>query len=692
MNKTQAEKEIKKLRKEIADHNRRYYVEAKPVISDYDYDTLLRNLIDLEKEFPQFLTPDSPSQRVGGEPLTSFKQVQHQVPMLSLDNTYSPDELREFDERVKKTLGISDSGSGDLFEQASKEIEYFVEEKIDGVSIALTYEDGNLILGATRGDGKTGDDITENIKTIYAIPLKIPVPGSKYKGKVPKRLEVRGEAFISRKQFQKINDEKQERGEEPFANPRNACAGSLKLLDPRQVARRKLDAFIHGLALIDGGPAIKTQSDAAEFFKAIGFHVIPHTTLCSGITKVMEFIDAHEARKSSLDYDIDGMVVKVNALDSQKVLGKTTKAPRWMIAYKYKAEQAETLLEDIVIQVGRTGVLTPVAHLKPVALCGTTVSRASLHNQDEIKRLDVRIGDAVMVEKSGEIIPKVIRVLHEKRKGKLPEFNFPKKCPVCGSAVEKQEGQVALRCVDFSCPAQLKGRIRHFASRNAMDIERLGSTWVDQFVDKEMIRDLADIYALDFNQVMELERMGQKSTENLFQGIEKSKSQPLERLIFGLGIMDVGERAAFILAQKYKNLDRLMEAKLEDLEAIREIGPVTAQSIYRFFQRKETRKILERMRKAGVRFDHVQEIQNATPFTDKTCVITGTLEKIERKEAETYIRRLGGRPSGSVSKKTDFLITGESAGSKLEKARQLGVKILDEKEFYVLLKQAGISV
>ncbi len=676
MTQKEAEQKIRKLRKEIEQHNRKYYIEAKPEIGDFEFDQLMQKLIELEKAFPDLVTSDSPSQRVGGAPLKVFRTVEHRIPMLSLDNTYSFEELEEFDKRVKKFLGQS-------------QVEYYVEEKIDGVSISLTYEKGLLVLGATRGDGKKGDDITENIKTIASIPLKIPTSGSPFKGKPPRHLEVRGEAFIPLRQFEKINKEKEKAEEELFANPRNACAGTLKLLDPKHVAGRKLDAFIHGLAEYEGAEAPQSQSETFELCTRLGFNTIQNHKLCPNIQTVNEFIIDFRDKKNKLDYEIDGMVVKVNSFRDQKALGMTTKSPRWMIAYKYPAERAETLLEDIKIQVGRTGVLTPVAILKPVHLSGTTVSRASLHNQDEIERLDARIGDHVRVEKSGEIIPKVVEVLKEKRKSPLRKFIYPNRCPVCHGKVEQIGEEVAVRCMNLACPAQLKGRIRHYAMRDAMDIEGLGTVWVDQFVEREMIKDLADIYYLDFDKVMNLERMGEKSTENLFKGIEESKKRPLERLIFGFGIPDAGERVAHILAQKFKTLDRLAKATEEDLQSIREIGPVTAHSIYEFFHQEGTKKVIERLRKAGVRFDIVEEIKTSTPFGGKTCVITGTLEKFERPEAETLIRRFGGHPSGSVSKKTDFVIVGENPGSKADKAKELGIKILGEKEFLQVLKTSG---
>lgn len=671
MDKKQAQKTIEKLRKEIERHNEKYYVDAKPEISDFDFDQLMQSLIALEKKFPDLVTPDSPSQRVGGAPIKGFKQVTHAVPMLSLDNTYSQEEIQEFDERVKRFLG-------------KDQVDYFAEEKIDGVSITLTYENGNLVLGATRGDGKQGDDITENIKTIQSIPLKL-------KGKFPKLLEVRAEAVIPRKSFEKINEEKEKLGEEPFANPRNSCAGTLKMLDPKIVASRHLDAWVHGLARIEGGEKLERHSELEAYLHSLGLKTIQNARKCKDLAAVWKFVEEFQEKKNKLDYDVDGLVIKVDLLDYQKALKTTSKSPRWAIAYKYAAEQAETLLEDIKVQVGRTGALTPVAILKPVQLSGTTVSRASLHNADEIERLDVRIGDIVRVEKSGEIIPKVIEVLKEKRKGNLKKFVFPEICPVCGGKAEKFGDEVAIRCINLACPAQLKAKVRHFAQRSAMDIEGLGAVWVDTFVEKGLIKDLADIYDLDAVEVGSLERMGEISTKNLMKGIEDSKKRPLERLIFALGIPGVGERAGYLLAQRFKKMEALAKVTAEDLESIREIGPVTAKAIVDFFKESGTKKILDRLRKAGVKFDLVQEVKSDNFFSGKTVVITGSLSKYERREAEAMLRGMGAHPSGSVSRKTDYLIVGDAPGSKTEKAKQLGIKILTEKEFFHLLRDSGIS-
>jgi len=674
LDKVEARKEIERLQGEIERHNYKYYVEAKPTISDFEFDKLMRRLIELEDAFPELKSPDSPSQRVGGEPLKAFKTVEHKIPMLSLDNTYTFEELEDFDKRVKKFL-------------AKEKVAYFVEQKIDGVSISLTYEKGRLALASTRGDGRFGDDVTENIKTVRAIPLRVPAPGASWKGKLPDALEIRGEVYMPETSFEKLNKEKERKGEEFFANPRNACAGSLKLLDPKIVAERGLSIFVHGLGVVKGGERLpKSQSEAFGFFRALGFRTIEYTRRCANIQEVEEFIRWFQPKRDKLDYEIDGMVVKVDSFEDQKSLGQTTHSPRWMIAYKYPAERKETVIEDIQVQVGRTGALTPVAVLKPVRLSGTTVSRASLHNRDEIERLDVRIGDHVLVEKSGEIIPKVMEVLKEKRKRPLPKFKFPEKCPVCGGKAQSYGDEVAVRCVNFACPAQLKARVRHYAQRDAMDIEGLGDVWIHTFVEKGFIKDLADIYYMNSEKVENLERMGEKSAQNLFEGIEASKRRPLQRLVFGLGILNVGERAANLLAERFKSLDRLSKVSQEELSSLREIGPVTAESIVQFFREAGTEKVLEKLKKAGVRFDFVEEVKTGGPLAGKSVVVTGTLKKYSRSEIEALIRRLGGHPSGSISKKTDFLVLGEDPGSKYDKAKELGIKILSESEFEKLAK------
>lgn len=676
LDRAEAKRELKKLREEIRRHNYKYYVEAKPVISDFEFDKLMRRLIQLEETFPEFKTPDSPTQRVGGEPVKAFRSIEHKIPMLSLDNTYTFEELEEFDTRVKKFL-------------AKDKVDYFVEEKIDGVSISLTYEKGKLALAATRGDGKFGDDVTENIKTIRALPWVIPAPGAKFQGKIPEILEVRGEIYMPEASFEKLNKEKEKRGEELFANPRNVCAGSLKLLDPKLAAERGLSIFIHGLGYVKPSPGVtlpRTQSEMFQYFRSLGFRTIEYTHVSPNIKDAEEFIRLFQPKRDSLDYEIDGMVVKVDSFEDQKALAQTSHSPRWMIAYKYPAERKETVIENISIQVGRTGVLTPVAYLKPVKISGSTVSRASLHNRDEIERLDVRVGDHVMVEKSGEVIPKVMEVIKEKRKKTLPKFKFPDECPVCGGRAQKFGHEVAVRCINFACPAQLKARVRHYAQRSAMDIEGLGEVWIHTFVEKGFIKDLADIYYLDKEKVKNLEQMGEKSAQNLFDGIEASKKRPLQRLIYGLGILNAGERAADLLAREFKSLARIEKASQEELSVIREIGPITAESIVKFFKESGTQKVLAKLEKAGVRSDLVEEIKTSGPLAGKTVVITGTLKNYSRTEIEALVRRLGGYPSGSISKKTQFLVAGGEAGSKLAKAKELGIKILSESEFEKLIK------
>ncbi|MDD5084589.1 MAG: NAD-dependent DNA ligase LigA [Candidatus Omnitrophica bacterium] len=677
MDKKTAQKKIDGLRREIEDHNYKYYVEARQEISDYEFDRLMKELIALEKQFPDLVSPDSPSRRVGGEPLEGFKTVEHKIPMLSMDNTYNYDELREFDERVLKGLG-------------GNKAEYVVEEKIDGVSISLTYENGVLTLGSTRGDGRFGDDVTENIKTIRAIPLSLPREGSSFKGKLPRFLEARGEVYMPKKSFEALNKEREKEGEELFANPRNACAGSLKLLDPKIVAKRNLSIFVHGRGYYEGGVIPDSQELFLEFLRSLGFRVNENRCLAKSIEEVIDFIDKRQKKIESLGYGIDGMVVKVNRFGEQDRLGFTSKSPRWMIAYKYPAEQAITILEDIVIQVGRTGTLTPVAHLKPVRLAGTTVSRASLHNKDEIERLDARVGDHVAVEKCGLIIPKVIRVLKDKRTQPLKKYVFPDHCPVCGGKAISIEEEVAVRCINLACPAQLKGRIRHYAQREAMDIEGLGIALIDQLVDSKMIRDLADIYYLDFDKVAALERMGEKSAKNLLDGIEASKKRTLPRLVYGLGILNVGFHTAEVLAGHYKSIGELEKATEDELCRIHEVGTVVANSIVSFFKERGAREVLDKLKKAGVAFDLREKPRlEGTPFSAKTFVITGTLERYSRKDAEDLIKRFGGYAASSVSRETDFLVLGSEPGSKYDTAKKLGVPILKEADFEKMVREAG---
>ncbi|OIO33268.1 MAG: DNA ligase (NAD(+)) LigA [Candidatus Omnitrophica bacterium CG1_02_40_15] len=659
---------IEELRKNINCHNKRYYVDNRPEISDQEYDALMQELKKLEDSHPEFITPDSPTRKVGGEALKEFKTVEHKAPMLSMDNTYSPEEIIEFDERVRKNLEVD-------------KLDYVVELKIDGVSISLLYENGKFMRGATRGDGVKGDDVTLNLKTIKSLPLKLEV---KKGAPALKSFEARGEVYMPAKSFLEINEEKEELGEELFANPRNAAAGSLKLLDSSRLAKRHLDMWIYGVGYVEGRE-FQTQSEALIFLRDSGFRVNPNIKKCSSIEKVIEYCNEWQEKRHKLEYDIDGMVIKVDSFSYQRSLGQTSKSPRWMIAYKFPAERKETILENILVQVGRTGILTPVAILKPIELAGSTVSRASLHNQDEIARKDARIGDHVLVEKAGEIIPQIVEVVKKKRKGAEKEFSMPEKCPVCGSSVKRLQSEVALRCENLSCPAQLKERIRHFASREAMDIEGMGDAIVAQLVDKKMIKDYGDIYILKHEELANLERMAGKSAANLISAIEKSKSNSFNRLVYGLGIRHVGVRSAWILASRFRSLDRLANSDIEELQSINEIGPVMAESIFNFFRTEENKKIIEKLRRNGVNTEEKYPSLKSKNLEGKTFVITGSLESFSRNEIEELIRKAGGNASSSVSKNTDYIVTGKDPGSKFEKAKQLGVKIIDESEFKKLI-------
>ncbi|MFH0771298.1 MAG: NAD-dependent DNA ligase LigA [Candidatus Omnitrophota bacterium] len=661
---------IEKLREEIRFHDRLYYVENKPKISDQSYDLLLKKLQKLEEERPEFITPDSPTQRVAGAAVGGFVVVEHKVQMLSMDNTYNHKELREFDERVKKNLG------GGIYE-------YIAELKIDGISVSLTYDNGIFVRGATRGDGLKGDDVSANLKTIMSIPLKLSAPKAR---ELPKYMEVRGEVYMKHESFAKINKEKEEAGEELFANPRNAAAGSLKILDPGIVARRGLDIFAHGIGYSEGA-LFESQLELLEELKELGFRVNPNYKRCFDIEEVLRYCDSWKEKRHSLNYDIDGMVVKVSSFAQQNKLGRTAKSPRWMIAYKFPAERVETKVLDIKVGVGRTGVLTPVASLRPVLVAGTTVSHASLHNIDEIRRKDVRIGDTVIIEKAGEIIPQIVEVVKSKRDGKEKKFTMPDKCPVCGACAKRETGEVAVRCENVFCPAQIKESLIHFASRAAMDIEGMGEAMVEQLVDKKLVRDYGDMYYLRFEDIRSLERMGDKSARNLIEGIEKSKNNRLNRLIFALGIRHVGEHIADVLAKRFFSIDKLAEQTFEALTEIFEIGPAVARSTYSFFHNDTSKKVLQKLKKSGLRFEEKPLASSAARFAGKTFVFTGELEFCSRDEAEQSIRDLGGSASSSVGKKTDFVVAGNSPGSKYEKAKKLGVKIIDENEFKKILEE-----
>lgn len=660
------EQEVSKLRAEIDRHNELYYTHSQPEISDAEFDALLARLINLEEENPELVTPDSPTQRVGGRPVEGFKSFGHKVPMMSLDNSYNIDDLRAFDERCRK---LADG----------RKLEYVAELKIDGLSIALHYEDGVLVAAATRGDGRRGDDVTQNVRTIRTIPLKL-------KTEKTSSVEVRGEAYMSRKTFERLNAELLEEEQKPFANPRNAASGTIRMLDSRIVAQRKLDLFPYDV-LKNNRKAFATHWEIFEWLEKSGFHVNPHHALCKNIDEVIDFCNRLESKRDELDYEIDGVVVKVNSTALQDEFSTTTKSPRWAIAYKYPARQATTKVLSIVVQIGRTGALTPVANLEPVQLAGTIVARATLHNEDEIKRLGLLVGDWVTIEKSGEIIPKVLNVVTSRRTGEEKEFEFPTQCPVCGGDVVRIKEEVVARCANPDCPAKIKNRLLQFASRKAMDIEGLGDSLVEQLVDKGLVKDFSDLYHLKLEDVAALERMATKSASNLLEQIKASKHRELSNLLYGLDIRHVGERYAGLLARHFRSIEKLKTATVQELDDIPEIGLTVAESVHSWFASEQHIALIERLKSAGVKTE-MSATSSASlneNFVGKTFVLTGKLETFTRDEAKALIENIGGRVASSVSKKTDYVIAGEDAGSKLDKAQSLGVKVLTEEEFKKLL-------
>ncbi len=665
LSREEAKKRIEWLRKEIRRHNYLYYVLNKPEISDEEYDKLMEELRQLEEQFPEFITPDSPTQRVGAPPAKEFKTVRHVKPMLSLDAAHKEEEIRTFDRRVKKELGVEN-------------VEYVAEPKLDGLSVELIYEDGKYVRGSTRGDGVNGEDVTENIKTIRAVPLVLrdeEIP-------LPKMLAVRGEVIMHIKDFEELNKELIQRGEEPLANPRNAAAGSLRRLDPNETAQRPLDIFFYEIMHVEGdGIKIETQWEALQTLKKWGLKVNPLVKLCKNIEEAIEYHHEMEERRETLDYEIDGVVIKVNRLDYQEKLGAKTRSPRWAIAYKFPPRKEETQILDIVVGVGRTGILTPVALLKPVDVKGVTVSRATLHNEDYIKEKDIRIGDWVRVARAGDVIPEVVEVIKERRTGKEKEFRMPKHCPVCGSHVVKEGAYY--RCTGgLSCPAQLKRSIEHFASKNAMDIEGLGGKTVELLVEKGIIKRISDIYRLTKRDLLHLPRFAEKSAKNLIEAIEKSKNRGLARLIFALGIPNVGEHTARLLAEKFRSMDRLMNATEAELLAIKEIGPETASSIVNFFREERNRKEIEELKKLGVKMEYEEERGR---LKGKVFVFTGALKDFTREEAKELVEKEGGIVANSVSRNVDYVVVGEKPGSKYEKAKELGLRIIGEEEFKKLL-------
>ena len=667
MNRAPAGKRVAALRQEIRRHDHLYYVQGAAEVPDQEYDQLYRELVDLESKFPDLVTPDSPTQRVGGEPTAEFPTFVHRVPMLSLDNTYSEDELREFERRIFRQVG-------------ERALDYVAELKIDGLSMALHYEGGRLARGVTRGDGVRGDDVTPNVRAFKAVPLAL-------RGKrVPEELEVRGEVYLPRSRFEAMNREREAAGEEAFANPRNAAAGSMKTLDARVVARRGLDIFLYSVAHARGAQPTG-QWEALKDLRSWGLRTNPTSRLCHGLEDVLAYIAEWQDKRDTLEYDIDGVVVKVDSFALQQELGFTSKFPRWAIAFKYPARQASTVVREIGVYVGRTGKLTPVAHLDPVLLAGTTVSRASLFNEEEVARKDVRKGDTVLIEKGGDVIPKVVQVVEAKRPEGTVPWSPPTECPVCGTPAVKPEGEVDRRCPNLSCPAQVEERLKHFARRDAMDIEGLGDVLVRQLVEKGLVKDFADLYSLKDRRadLVALERMADKSADNLLAGIEASKTRELRRLLIGLAIRFVGDRAAALLARHFGSLDRLAAASVDEIDALYEIGPTVAQSVVEWFASEGNLRLVRRLQEAGVATEEAPSPERSEVLAGKQFVLTGTLETMTRDQAKAAIETRGGRVTTSVSKKTSYVVAGKDAGSKQEKARELGVECLDEDGFVRLL-------
>ena len=677
---SQAKARHAELVEEIRRHDYAYYVLAQPTIGDQEYDRLYHELIDLESQFSQLITPESPTQRVGGQPLKEFKPVRHLKPMTSLDNTYSQADLREFVNRVQRLL-------------PNEKLDWIVEPKIDGVAINLRYEQGVFACGATRGDGTTGDDITANLRTIRSVPARLhTAPGH---GKnTPTVIEVRGEVYLTKTGFQKLNAERKTAGEETFANPRNAAAGSLKQLDPRMVAKRPLDIVLYGLGQIEGlSQPPQTQAEMLACLKALGFKTPEKTWHCHSADELINAIEALDQLRRKFPYETDGAVVKLNSFAQREKAGFTSKAPRWAIAYKYAAEQAETLLKGITVQVGRTGALTPVAELEPVFLAGSTISRATLHNEDYIKQKDIRIGDTVTIEKAGEVIPAVVDIVLTRRTGKEVPFRFPQNCPECGSKVSRAAGLdeadegVVWRCLNPDCPAQIRGRIEHWCARGAMDIEGGGEVLVRQLVGSGLVGDVADLYALKLDEVANLERMAEKSAQNFLDGVAASKTRDMWRVLYGLGILHVGAGVAKALGKCFATIEDVFASSVDQLTDCEDVGKVIANSVAQWYGDERNRKLVERLRKAGVNFNSelFKPRAKAGPLAGKTFVLTGTLPNLKREEAASKIEAAGGKVSGSVSKKTDYVVAGEEAGSKLDKAQKLGVKILSEAELLRLL-------
>jgi DNA ligase (NAD+) len=664
----EAAKQIEQLREEIRRHEYLYYVADNPEISDAAFDRLMNRLKELETQHPELVTPDSPTQRVGGAPRAGFQEVRHTTPMVSLDNAFSVEALRDFDRRVRETTG-------------REKVDYIAEHKFDGLSMSLVYEGGRLVRGVTRGDGITGEDVTPNVKTIRSIPLNVD-PALLKKAGLPGNFEVRGEAIMTRKAFQEMNRQQEEQGGKIFANPRNAAAGSIRVLDSRITASRKLDFFAYYL-LVDGRAAKKRLSESLEVLKMLHFKASDDWKLCHSLEEVERYIAAWESKREKLAYEIDGIVIKVDEISLQNELGFTSKAPRWALAYKYPAHQETTVVREIQVSVGRTGVLTPFAIFEPVQIGGVTVTKSTLHNMDEIERLGVHAGDTVLVERAGEVIPHVLKVVKHGKEEK--EFHMPEKCPVCGTRVHRREGEVAYRCVNVSCPARRRESMLHFASRHAMNIDGLGEKIVDQLIQGDLVRDFADLYKLDLETLSNLERMAEKSAQNLLDEIEASKKAGLARLIYAIGIPFVGERTAQLLAAHFGSMEKLRDASEEELLEVGEIGPKIAEGVREFFSESANRKLIDRLRAVGVVMKEERAAPKSAKFAGMTFVFTGTLTKRSREEAEALVASHGGKAGSSVSKKTSYVVVGADPGSKFDKAKALGVPILEEAQFEKLL-------
>jgi DNA ligase (NAD+) len=657
------EAEIEDLREKLHHHEYLYHVLDQPEISDAEYDRMMRRLKELEAAHPELVTPDSPTQRVGGKPREGFVKVRHSSPMLSLDNALTGDEMRAFDQRVRELL------KGEPYE-------YVAELKLDGLSMAVHYEHGKMLRAITRGDGQTGEDVTENARTIRSLPLRV-------KSKLAE-FEVRGEALLTLQAFERLNARQLQDDLKPFANPRNAAAGSLRALEPALTASRQLEYSAYFL-LVDGKFYYDSHWESLEELSRMGFKVNSHRKKCAGLEDVLEFYKNWESKRESLNYEIDGVVIKVDSIRQQGQLGWTAKAPRWAIAFKFPAHQEQTIVENIEVQVGRTGTLTPVAHLKAVNIAGVTVTRATLHNEDEIARLGVEIGDTVLVERSGDVIPKVVRVVKQGRERHA--FKMPKHCPVCGGEIVREEGEAASRCINTNCPARLKESVLHFAARGVMDIDGMGDVLVDQLVTRGIVTSVADVYGLTLDQLLELDRMGKKSAEKVLRNIDASRKQPLPRVLNGLGIPFVGERTAQILADTFGSLDAIAQADEDKLQEAEEVGPKVSESIRQFFHERRNRELVERLRQAGLTFEHeIKKKKTAGPLTGKVFVLTGTLPNLAREEAKARIEAAGGKVTGSVSKKTDYVVAGADPGSKLDKASSLGVPVIGEPELLALLQ------